>query len=374
MRAIWHGVVSFGLVSVAVRLYAATYNHDIRFHQVHEADGGRIRYKRVCEVCGNEVDYADLAKGYETEDGDLVMLDGDDMASLPLSSSREIEVVEFVPAEQVDPLLLDRSYYLEPDAKAIKPYALLREALRKADQMAVVKVALRQRETLALLRVRGNIIVLQTMLWPDEVREPDFQTLADDVPLRPQELQMASILINSLGGEFDPSQFEDEYRKAVEDLIDYKRQHGGARPVPAVAATEGEPVGDLLTALKRSVEEARAARGAAPPAAAGATPTAKPSTAKAAPAKAAGGKAAGTKATTAKPATTKATTAKPATTKAASAKVPAAAAAAQKASAPSAPAGRKPATRKATTQERAAAAQAEAPTAKKPGARSKRGA
>jgi len=222
--------------------------------------------------------------------------------------------------------------------------------------------------------VRGNIIVLQTMLWPDEVREPDFQTLADDVPLRPQELQMASILINSLGGEFDPSQFEDEYRKAVEDLIDYKRQHGGARPVPAVAATEGEPVGDLLTALKRSVEEARAARGAAPPAAAGATPTAKPSTAKAAPAKAAGGKAAGTKATTAKPATTKATTAKPATTKAASAKVPAAAAAAQKASAPSAPAGRKPATRKATTQERAAAAQAEAPTAKKPGARSKRGA
>ena len=374
MRAIWHGVVSFGLVSVAVRLYAATYNHDIRFHQVHEADGGRIRYKRVCEVCGNEVDYADLAKGYETEDGDLVMLDGDDMASLPLSSSREIEVVEFVPAEQVDPLLLDRSYYLEPDAKAIKPYALLREALRKADQMAVVKVALRQRETLALLRVRGNIIVLQTMLWPDEVREPDFQTLADDVPLRPQELQMASILINSLGGEFDPSQFEDEYRKAVEDLIDYKRQHGGARPVPAVAATEGEPVGDLLTALKRSVEEARAARGAAPPAAVGATPPAKAPTAKAAPAKAAGGKAAGTKATTAKPATTKATTAKPATTKAASAKVPAAAAAAQKASAPSAPAGRKPATRKATTQERAAAAQAEAPTAKKPGARSKRGA
>lgn len=264
MRAIWNGVVSFGLVSVAVRLYAATYNHDIRFHQVHLADGGRIHYKRVCEVCGEEVQYADLAKGWETEDGDLVMLDSDDMASLPLSTSREIEVIEFVPAEQVDPLLLDRSYYLEPDPKAVKPYALLREALRRADQMAVVKVALRQRETLALLRVRENIIVLQTMLWPDEVRAPDFETLADHVELRPQELQMASVLINSLGGEFDPTQFDDEYKKAVEDLIDYKRTHGGARPAPAAATPTGEPISDLLTALKRSVEEARATRAGTP--------------------------------------------------------------------------------------------------------------
>ena len=276
MRAIWNGVVSFGLVSVAVRLYAATYNHDIRFHQVHQADGGRIHYKRVCEVCGNEIEYADLAKGYETEDGELVMLDGDDMASLPLSSSREIEVIEFVPSEQVDPLLLDRSYYLEPDAKAVKPYALLREALRKADRMAVVKVALRQRETLGLLRVRDDIIVLQTMLWPDEVRVPDFQTLADGVTLRPQELQMASVLIDSLGGEFDPSQFDDEYKKAVEDLIDYKRTHGGARPVPAAATAAGEPIGDLLTALKRSVEEARATRSGGSKAPAGSTTPAAP--------------------------------------------------------------------------------------------------
>jgi DNA end-binding protein Ku len=263
MRAIWNGVVSFGLVSVPVRVYAATYNHDIRFHQVHEADGGRIHYKRVCEVCRNEVEYPDLAKGYETEDGELVTLDSDDMASLPLSTSREIEVVEFVPAEQVDPLLLDRSYYLEPDPKAVKPYALLREALRKAEQVAVVKVALRQRETLALLRVRDNVIVLQTMLWPDEVRTPDFPTLANGVELRQQELQMASVLINSLGGDFDPSEFDDEYKKAVENLIDYKRRHGGARPVPAAATATGEPVGDLLTALKRSVEEARAARAGA---------------------------------------------------------------------------------------------------------------
>lgn len=262
MRAIWNGVVSFGLVSVPVRLYTATHNHDIRFHQVHETDGGRIRYRRVCEVCEQEVDYADLAKGYETEDGELVTLDGEDMASLPLSSSRELEVIEFVPIEQVDPLLLDRSYYLEPDAKSVKAYTLLREALRRAGQLAVVKVALRQRETLALLRVRDKVIVLQTLLWPDEVREPDFETLATDVELRPQEMQMASMLVSSLGGDFNPAQFQDHYRKAVEDLIGYKREHGGARPLPAAAEAAAEPVTDLLTALKRSVEEARSGRGA----------------------------------------------------------------------------------------------------------------
>ena len=346
MRAIWNGVVSFGLVSVAVRLYAATHNHDIRFHQVHDADGGRIRYKRVCEVCGNEVEYADLAKGYETEDGELVTLDSDDMASLPLSSSREIEVVEFVPAEQVDPLLLDRSYYLEPDAKAVKPYALLREALRKVDRMAVVKVALRQRETLALLRVRGEVIVLQTMLWPDEVRDPDFQNLGDGAALRPQELQLASVLISSLSGDFDPDQFEDEYRMAVEDLIDYKRQHGGARPVPAATVPAGEPVSDLLTALKRSVEEAKAARAGAVAAPAPAptkpprTPPAQVGAAKAGPAKAGSTKA----------------SAGPSTP----------------------PVGRKPAARKSATQEpaprRTTASAAETPPAAKPTSRSKRGA
>jgi DNA end-binding protein Ku len=260
MRAIWHGVVSFGLVSVPVRLYAATYNHDIAFHQVHEEDGGRIRYRRVCEACGREIAYEDIAKGYETEDGELVTLDSDDMASLPISTSREIEVIEFVPAEQVDPLLLDRSYFLEPDAKAVKPYALLREALRQADQMAVVKVALRQRETLGVLRVRDNVIVLQTMLWPDEVRQPDFQSLAGEVELRPQELSMAGVLITSMGSDFNPGRFDDHYKKAVEELIDFKRQHGGARPTPAAATAEGEPITDLLTALRRSVEEARAQR------------------------------------------------------------------------------------------------------------------
>jgi DNA end-binding protein Ku len=264
MRAIWTGVVSFGLVSVPVRLYAATGSHDIRFHQVHEPDGGRIRYKRFCDVCGAEVPYEDIVKGHETVDGELVTLGDEDIASLPTATTREISVVEFVPAEQVDPLLLDRSYYLEPDHKAVKPYALLREALREADRMAVAKVALRQRETLALLRVRGETIVLQTMLWPDEVREPDFPVLRDGVELRPQELQMAATLVGTLETDFEPARFDDEYTRAMVELIDYKRRHGGAHPAPAASSTGGEAVTDLLTALQRSVEEASSRSGRTP--------------------------------------------------------------------------------------------------------------
>ena len=262
MRAMWTGAVSFGLVSVPVKLYSATENHDVRFHQVHGADGGRIRYKRVCEVCSNEVEYADIVKGYETEDGELLTLDEADLESLPVASgNREIDVMEFVPSDEVDPLLLDRSYYLEPDSKAAKPYALLREALRTTDRMALVKVAIRSRETLALLRVRDQVIVLQTMLWPDEVRTPEFDILDAEVELRPQEMQMASSLVDSMGAEFDPSRFTDEYRDAMLELIDRKRSTGDTREVP-VAADAGpggaDSMTDLLTALQRSVEAAKA--------------------------------------------------------------------------------------------------------------------
>ena len=258
MRAMWSGAVSFGLVSVPVKLYTATTKNDIRFHQVHEADGGRIKYKRVCTLDGQEVDYADIVKGYETEDGELVMLTEADLDTLPVSTGREIEVIEFVPAEQIDPLLLDKSYYLEPETKAAKPYALLREALRETDRMAVVKVALRQRETLALLRVRDNAIVLQTMLWPDEVREPEFEILDTEVELRPQEMQMAASLVDSLGAEFDATEFSDDYRQAVEELIERKRTTGDTTPapVPATADDSADSMTDLLTALQRSVEAA----------------------------------------------------------------------------------------------------------------------
>jgi len=260
VRAIWKGAVSFGLVNVPVRVYGATQEHDIRFHQVHRADGGRIRMRRICTVCGEEVPYDQLAKGYESPDGRSVVLTDDDFADLPLVSNREIDVLEFVPTEQVDPIMFDRTYYLEPEARATKPYVLLREALEATDRMAVVKVAMRQRETLAVLRVRDRVIVLQTLLWPDEVRAADFDVLAGDVELRPQELAMAQSLVESLSGDFEPDQYTDQYAKAVADLVEAKLE--GVEPVnaPAAEAASTEVV-DLLTALQRSVERARSARG-----------------------------------------------------------------------------------------------------------------
>jgi DNA end-binding protein Ku len=259
----WSGAVSFGLVSVPIKLYSATTNHDVRFHQVHGADGGRIRYKRTCTVCGEVVEYADIVKGYETEDGELITLDESDLDSLPQAAGHEIDVVEFVPADQVDPMLFDKAYYLEPETKAAKPYALLREALKETDRMAVVRFALRQRESLALLRVRDKTIVLQTMLWADEIREPAFDILDQDVDLKPQELQMASSLVESMGADFDPADFQDEYRDAVLELIESKKEHGDARPAPVEEKKEdeGDSMTDLLSALQASVEAAKGKAG-----------------------------------------------------------------------------------------------------------------
>jgi DNA end-binding protein Ku len=212
---------------------------------------------------------AEIAKGYETDDGRLVILTDEDLASLPLATEREIEVLEFVPADQVDPILLAKTYYLEPDKTAAKPYALLRGALAATDRMAVVKVALRQRESMAVLRVRGDVICLQTLLWPDEVRAADFPVLTAEVQVRDQELAMASSLVEQLAGDFDPSGFEDRYRVALEAVIEAKVSAGGTQPVPTPAEGEGGggegQVVDLLAALQRSVEKARSARGESGP-------------------------------------------------------------------------------------------------------------
>ena len=259
MRAMWKGAVSFGLVNVPVRMYTATSSHDVSFHQVHRADGGRIRYKRTCDACGEEVGYDEIAKGYEAPDGQLVILTDEDLADLPVTASREIEVERFVPAEQIDPMLLEKCYYLEPDTTGLKPYALLREALRAADKMALVHVAIRQRSTMAVLRVRDDVIVLQTMLWPDEIRRPDFDTLGDAGELRPQELAMASSLVDSMTGDYTADEFADDYRDAVQTLIAGRLEGGAARPAPAAAAasTGHGQVVDLLAALQRSVEAAQ---------------------------------------------------------------------------------------------------------------------
>jgi DNA end-binding protein Ku len=258
MRAIWKGAVSFGLVSVPVKLYAATESHDVSFRQVHAKDGGRIRYQRVCSIDGEEVAYADIAKGYETEDGEMVILTEEDMEQLPSTSSREIAVEKFVPAEQIDPMLFEKSYYLEPEKSGAKPYALLRQALLDADRMAVVTVALRQRTTVAVLRVKDDIIVLQTMMWPDEVRTPDFSVDAGEV--KDAEVKMAHMLVETLAGDFDPSEFEDDYAEAVETLVKTKIEGGELKRTPTSTKTSGEVV-DLLAALQRSVDAAKQGRG-----------------------------------------------------------------------------------------------------------------
>ncbi|WP_457208768.1 non-homologous end joining protein Ku [Nocardioides sp. P5_C9_2] len=265
MRAIWKGAVSFGLVSVPVKLYAATESHDVSFRQVHAKDGGRIKYQRVCSLDGEEVPYSDIAKGYETEDGEMVILSDDDMAELPATSSREIAVEKFVPSDQIDPLLFEKSYYLEPEKSGAKPYALLRQALKDADRMAVVTVALRQRTSVAVLRVRetdrGDVIVLQTMMWPDEVRVPDFDVEVGDV--KDQEVKMAHMLVETLAGDFDASEFEDDYAGAVEALVKTKIEGGEVKRTEKSTRTSGEVV-DLLAALQKSVAAAKTARGEAP--------------------------------------------------------------------------------------------------------------
>ncbi|MBW8751157.1 MAG: Ku protein [Propionibacteriales bacterium] len=261
MRAIWKGAVSFGLVSVPVKLYAATESKDISFRQVHAKDGGRIKYQRVCSIDGEEVAYADIAKGYETEDGEMVILTDDDMTQLPASSSREISVEKFVPSEQIDPMLFEKSYYLEPEKTGAKPYALLRQALEDADRMALVTVSLRNRMSLAVLRVRDDVIVLQTMMWPDEIRQADFGSV-DTAEAKPAEVKMAKMLVETLAGDFEPDEYEDDYRQAVEDLVKTKIEGGEVKAAPKERKSGGEVV-DLLAALQRSVEAAKSARGEA---------------------------------------------------------------------------------------------------------------
>ncbi|MEV0273082.1 Ku protein [Hamadaea sp. NPDC050747] len=303
MRAIWKGSISLGLVGVPVKLYTATEEKNLRFHQVHAADGGRIQMKRICSADGEEVPYAEIGKGIEL-DGEMVILTDEDLDEVPVPTAKTVNVLEFVPSEQVDPILFDKAYYVAPDgAAALKPYLLIKEALGRADRVGIAKIALRQKEHLAALRVRDDVIVLSMMLWPDEVREPDFDLEGKDAKIRPQERQMALALVESMAGDFDPTEHTDEYREAVQALVEAKL-NGETLEVPAEKPTKSA---DLLAVLTASVEAAREGgrRPAkkAPAAAKKAAPASK-STAKKAPAKkAATSKAAASKKTAAKSAT-----------------------------------------------------------------------
>ncbi|MFH5879611.1 Ku protein [Arthrobacter sp. NA-172] len=261
MRAIWKGSIAFGLVNVPVKLYSATEDHDVSLHQVHNKDGGRIRYQRKCEICASVVDYEDIDKAYE-EEGRTVVLSGEDLKSLPAENSREIEVVEFVPAEQLDPIMYERPYYLEPDSKSPKAYMLLLRTLQDTERVAIVQYALRQKTRLGALRVRGDVLMLQSLLWDDEVREANFPSLETDVKISDKELEMSSALVDSMARDFEPEQYTDNYQVQLRQLIAAKLEKGDSIDTEetfGVAASEGEggEVIDLMEALKRSLEKKR---------------------------------------------------------------------------------------------------------------------
>jgi DNA end-binding protein Ku len=267
MRSIWKGSLSFGLVNVPVKVYSATEDHDVKFHQVHAKDHGRIRYKRVCEVCGEVVDYRDIARAYESDNGQTVIITDEDLETLPEERSREIEVLEFVPASEIDPLMYDRSYYLEPDSKSTKSYVLLAKTLANTERVAIVHFALRNKTRLAALRVKDfskrDVMVIHTLLWPDEIRDPDFPSLDVKVDIKPAELKMAEQVVDSMAADFNPDQFHDDYQDQLHELIEAKLEGGEAFP------TEEQPkdldvtddVSDLLAKLEASVRKRRSEAG-----------------------------------------------------------------------------------------------------------------
>ncbi|MEU3755312.1 Ku protein [Streptomyces olivoreticuli] len=252
----WKGAIGFGLVSVPVRLYAATQEHGIKLHQVHDADGGRIHLKRVCDACGEQVDYEHIAKGFEDDEGHTAVVTQDELAGLPLPSKKLIDVLAFVDSARIDPLQLAGSYYLAPEsAAANKPYVLLRETLKQTDRVAVTKIALRTRESLALLRVHDELLTLHTMYWPDEVRDSAGLAPPGSVTVRPQELKMATSLMDTLSEDFDLDALEDEYEVALGELIS---AHLSDSPAPSRKDTTPAPdnVIDLMAALQASIDTA----------------------------------------------------------------------------------------------------------------------
>ncbi|SMO52063.1 Ku protein [Propioniciclava tarda] len=257
-RSIWKGAVSFGLVTIPVKLYGATEEKDISFRQVHDADGGRIKYRRVCEVCGEEVPYEHIAKGYDAGDGRMVTLEASDFDELPLPSAKAIEIVQFVDLDDVDPSYFAKSYFLEAEGPGAKPYVLLREALAESGRAGIVKVALRSRETLALVRAKGDLLMMHTMLWPDELRDGSFAAPPAEIKANPAEVTMAKMFIDQLAGAFDPGEFTDSYREALEQVVSAKLQ-GVPMPSTSSGPKDAEVV-DLVAALKASVEAAKRRR------------------------------------------------------------------------------------------------------------------
>lgn len=259
LRSLWKGAVSFGLVTIPVKLYSATETKDISFRQVHPADGGRIKYKRVCEVCGKEIPYAEIGKGYETADGRMVILEAEDFNDLPLPTAKQVEILQFIQLDELDPTAYDKAYVLEAEGPGAKPYVLLREALRREDKAALVKVALRSRESVALIRPDGDVLMMHTLLWPDELRDVGFAAPPADVAASDAEVAMASTFIDQLSAPYDPEALTDSYREALEQVVAAKLGDAPAPVAVEEAGSSGDVV-DLVAALRASVEAAKKRR------------------------------------------------------------------------------------------------------------------
>ncbi len=301
MQTVWKGSIAFGMVSIPVRLVSATEERDVTLRQVHEADGGRIKYKRFCSVDGEEVPYAQIAKGYEVTEGDVVILTDEDFANLPIASTKSVEVLAFADREEINPIALSRAYYADPTGDA-KPYVLLHDTLQSTNKVAIVKLALRQKERLATIRAQDGVLVVQTILWPDEIRKPKFDFADDSEEVRPQELEMATMYVEAFNQGFDPDQYHDNYREALQELVHAKIS--GHEIVQPTETTEETNVVDLMEALRASVAQADSKRKTS----SASKPTAKKAAAKKAPAK---------KASAAKEPAKKSTTKKAATKKSA---------------------------------------------------------
>ncbi|MFE3664006.1 Ku protein [Streptomyces sp. NPDC059164] len=260
MRSIWNGAISFGLVSIPIKLVNATENHSVHFRQIHLADGGRIRYRKVCELDDEEIPGGEIGKAYEDADGTMIPITDEDLAQLPLPTAKTIEIVAFVPADQIDPLQMDAAYYLSANGvPAAKPYTLLREALKRSNKVAVAKYALRGRERLGMLRVVDDVIAMHGLLWPDEIRAPEGVAPDGDIRVRDAELDLADALMDTLG-EVDMDSLHDDYREAVEELIAAKASGETVRPAASGEAGGGKVI-DLIAALENSVQAAKKSRG-----------------------------------------------------------------------------------------------------------------
>lgn len=250
MKAIWKGAVSFGLVTIPVRVYTATEEKTIRFHQVHEKDGGRIRYKRICEVDGEEVPIDEIAKAFEYEKDRYVTLEEDEL-DRGTPGTHSIDILSFVALEDIDPIYWKKTYYLEPEATGAKAYALLRQALGEDGLVALARFTIRDKEHLATLRLRDKTFVLETMFWPDEIREPEFDEVEKEVEVRPQEVKMARSLIESMRESFDPTEYRDTYREKLQEVIAKKI---AGEEITIAAEKPTSTVVDLMEALRASVE------------------------------------------------------------------------------------------------------------------------